>query len=90
MSKLRLTITSSNCRNGFHKAGEQFLIDSARTVCPPICMELWHQAYPYVFALLNGADLDCGEEKSNSFDVICPDQGRVRMHGELIEEDREN
>ena len=90
MSKVKLTITSSNCRCGFHEPDEHFMIDSERTICPPVCMELWHQAYPYVFALLNGADLDCGEGKCASFDIICPDQGRVSMHGELIIEKREN
>lgn len=49
-------------------------------------MELWHYAYPYVWALLNGGELDNGDAKSKSFNIICPDEGRVHLHGEVIEE----
>ena len=82
--KVKITITNSNCRSGFHKEGEEYIIDE--TICPPICMELWHYAYPYVWTLLNGGILDDGDIKSKSFDIICPDEGRVHLHGEVIEE----
>ena len=49
-------------------------------------MELWHYAYPYVWTLLNGGKLDNGDTKSKSFNIICPDEGRVHLHGEVIEE----
>ena len=84
MTKIKLTITESKCRSGFHKKGQEFIVDE--TICPPICMELWHYAYPYVWALLNGGELDNGDTKLKSFDIICPDEGRVHMHGEVIEE----
>ena len=84
MAKVKLTITESKCRSGFHKNGQEFIIDE--TLCPPICMELWHYAYPYVWTLLNGGKLDDGDIKSKSFDIICPDEGRVHLHGEVIEE----
>lgn len=54
-------------------------------ICPEICMELWHEIYPYVFALRNGAVLDCGEEKKKEFTSRCPDGGRVVVRGEVIE-----
>ena len=38
MAKVKLTITESRCRSGFHKKGQEFIIDE--TICPPICMEL--------------------------------------------------
>ena len=82
MKKIKLTITESKCRSGFHKIGEEFIIDE--TICPPICMELWHYAYPYVWTLLNDGELDNGSNKSKSFDIICPDGGRVHLHGEVI------
>lgn len=81
MKMVKLTVTESSCRSGYHKRGDEFLVSD---LCPPICHELWYAAYPYVFALLNGSSLDCGEEKSCSFDVCCPDGGRVRIHGEII------
>ena len=84
MAKVKLTITESRCRSGFHKKGKEFIIDE--TICPSICMELCHYAYPYVWALLNGGILDDGDIKSKSFDIICPDEGRVHLHGEVIEE----
>ena len=49
-------------------------------------MTIWHYAYPYVWTLLNGGILDDGDIKSKSFDIICPDEGRVHLHGEVIEE----
>ena len=87
MAKVKLTITESRCRSEFHKKGQEFIIDEDNTICPPICMELWHYAYPYVWALLNGANLDDGLLKSKSMNIICPDEGRVHMHIEIIDED---
>ena len=56
--KVKLTITESRCRSGFHRKDDEFIIDEDRTICPPICVELWHYAYPYIWALLNGAEDD--------------------------------
>ena len=83
MAKVKLTITESKCDSGFHKKGQEFIIDE--TICPPICMELWSYAYPYVWVLVNDGILDKGNEKSKSFDVMCPNGGRVHLHGEVIE-----
>lgn len=83
MRKVKLTITESACRCGYHKAGETFLVGD---LCPPLCHELWHAVYPSVYALLNGAELDCGPGRAPQFDVQCPDGGRVRIHGEVIED----
>ena len=80
--KVKLTITHSECRSNYHKVGDEYIIDES--LCPPICMELWHYAYPYIWALMNGASLDDGFEKSKSFDIICPDHGKVHLHGEVI------
>lgn len=82
MKKVRLTITESNCRSGLCRAGDSFEVEG---LCPPLCHELWQVIYPSVFALLNGAELDHGEERSSVFDARCPDGGRVAVHGELIE-----
>ena len=82
MPKVLLTVTHSDCRCGYCKAGDQFLVED---LCPPLCHELWHAAYPYVLALLNGADLDRGDTRARCFDVCCPDAGRVRLHGEAME-----
>lgn len=82
MRKVKLTITESACRGGYHKAGDSFLVED---LCPPLCHELWNGIYPYVFALLNGAELDSGPSRSCSFDARCPDGGKVRVHGELLE-----
>ena len=54
-------------------------------LCPPLCHELWNVIYPYVFALQNGGNLDCGNIKVKSFDAVCPDGARVSIHGEVIE-----
>ena len=84
--KVKLTITHSNCRSGFHKVGDEFIIDEDNTICPPICMELWNYAYPYIWNLLNGGCFDSAEGiKKTSNRVICPDQGRVHMFIELME-----
>ena len=81
--KLRLTITESRCRSGYFKKGQEFIVED---LCPPLCHELWNGIYPYVFALLNGADLDYGEGKARMFDAKCPDEGRVSIHGEVVED----
>ena len=81
MAKIRLTVTESACRSGYLKTGDVFIVED---ICPPICAELWHASYPYVFALRSGGTLDCGDAQSQSFDIACPDGGRVRLHGELI------
>lgn len=83
MAKVRLTVTESMCRSGYHQTGDTFLIGD---LCPPLCSELWHAAYPYLFALRNGAALDCGETRVREFTVRCPDGGRVVLHGEYVEE----
>lgn len=82
MPKVKLTVTKSACRGHTVKEGDEFIVDA---VCPPICHEFWNTVYPYVFALLNGADLDCGKTRALSFDARCPDGGRVILHGERIE-----
>jgi len=81
VKKVKLTITEANCRAEHFSAGEVFIVDD---LCPPICHELWNVIYPYVFALQNGAELDCGAERVKSFDSFCPDGCRVKIHGELI------
>jgi len=80
--KVKLTIMESRCRSGYFKAGDEFVVED---ICPPLCHELWNRAYPYVFALQNGAELDCGEGRARKFDVKCPDGGRVVLHGEVID-----
>ena len=82
MSKVKLTITESRCRSGYFREGDTFIVED---LCPPLCHELWNIAYPYVFALLNGAQLDCGEGKARSFTARCPDGGRVCITGEIID-----
>ena len=79
MSRVRLTVTESACRCGHHAKGDEFIVED---LCPPLCHELWNVVYPYVFALRNGADLDCGDARARGFDAACPDGGRVRVHGE--------
>lgn len=80
--KVKLTVVESRCRSGYCAAGDEFVVED---ICPPLCHELWNRAYPYVFALQNGADLDCGESRAKQFDVRCPDGGRVLIHGEVVE-----
>lgn len=83
MGKVKLTVTDSKCRCGYCKKGDQFIVED---ICPPICHELWSIIYPLVYALQNGAELDYGEQRSKQFDAKCPDEGRVHIHGETIEE----
>lgn len=82
MAKIKLTITESHCRGGYHKAGDTFIVGD---LCPPLCHELWNCVYPYLFALQNGADLDKGETRTCCFDARCPDGGRVCIHGEVVD-----
>ena len=87
--KVRLTVAGS-CRSGFHKAGEEYVIDGDRTVCPPMCMELWHAAYPYVWALLNGAEVDRPDgSRGKEATVFCPDRGRVSLRIETMQDSEE-
>ena len=83
MAKVKLTVTESRCRCGYHRPGDVFLVED---LCPPLCHELWNAAYPYVFALQNGASLQSGESRAASFTVRCPDGGRVCLRGELWDE----
>ena len=82
MTKVKLTITESNCRGGYCEKGEEFVVGD---LCPPLCHELWNIIYPSVYALRNGAELDYGDVRAKAFDAQCPDAGRVRVHGEAIE-----
>ena len=84
--KIQLTVLESRCRSGYHKAGDTFLVED---LCPPLCHELWHAAYPYVFALQNGAALDSGETKARSCTVKCPDGARVVLRIEAVCEENE-
>ncbi len=84
MKKVELTVIKSECRCGLMKKGGRFTVGE---ICPPVCAELWHRAYPYVFALQNGAELDSGDGKSRDFTVECPDGGRVVLYGKLAEEE---
>lgn len=81
--KVRLTITESRCRSGYHQTGESFVVDD---LCPPICHELWYNIYPMFYALKNGGELDCGERREKCFTARCPDGGRVVVHGEIWRE----
>ena len=81
MARVLLTVTESRCRSGYHKAGDTFIVDD---LCPPLCQELWNNIYPYVFALQNGASLDHDSDRAAEFEAMCPDGGRVRIHGELL------
>ena len=81
MGKVKLTVMESNCRCGYCKAGDEFIVED---ICPPICHELWNCAYPMVYALLNDATLDCGDTRAKMFEVKCPDEGRVILNGEVL------
>lgn len=54
----------------------------------PLCHELWNSMYPFVYALLNGGTLDYGNKKAPMFDMKCPDEGRVVVHVERLEDER--
>lgn len=83
MLKVKLTITDSKCRCRYFKKGQEFLVED---LCPPLCHELWNNIYPFVYALQNGALLDYGSNRAKMFDAKCPDEGRVGIHGEIVEE----
>ena len=81
--KVKLTITDSRCRSGYFKKGQEFIVED---LCPPLCHELWNSMYPLVYALQNGAELDYGDTRAKMFDIRCPDEGRVCIHGESLED----
>lgn len=82
MAKVKLTITESSCRCGHCKKGDEYIVED---LCPPLCHELWNIIYPLVYALQYGAELDYGDIRAKKFDAACPDAGRVRVHGEVME-----
>lgn len=81
MGKVKLTVTSAQCRCGYHKTGDIFIVEDR---CPPLCHELWNIIYPSVYVLLNGGTLDYGDKRVQFFDASCPDSGRVCVHGEAV------
>ena len=83
MAKVKLTVTESKCRSGYCKRGDEYIVED---LCPTICHELWNNIYPLVYALLNGATLDYGNLQAKKFDAKCPDECRVSIHGEIVEE----
>ena len=83
MGTVKLTVTDSQCRGGYCKKGDVFIVED---LCPPLCHELWNSIYPMVYALRNGAELDYGNRRGKCFDAKCPDGGRVCVHGEAVEE----
>lgn len=83
MLKVKLTITDSSCRSGYFKKGQEYIVED---LCPPLCHELWNNIYPSVYALLNGAELDYGSGCAKMFDAKCPDECRVSIRGEIMEE----
>lgn len=82
MIKVKLTVTESNCRCGYCKKGDTFIVED---LCPPLCHELWHAIYPFVYALQNGAELDFDNSKAKEFTAKCPDGGKVSIHGISID-----
>lgn len=81
--KVKLTILKSNCRGNYHKEGDVYIVED---LCPPLCHELWQCIYPSVYALLNNGSLDYGKAKEKKFQMRCPDNGRVLIQGEVVEE----
>lgn len=81
--KVKLTILESRCRGGYHKAGDTYIVED---ICPSICHELWQCIYPSVYVLLNNGELDYGSTREKKFQFRCPDQGRVLIQGEVINE----
>ncbi len=79
--KIKVTVAESSCRCDYCKKGDVFVVED---ICPPMCHELWNTIYPMVYALQNGAELDHGNTKAKCFDAKCPDEGRVIVHGEVI------
>lgn len=83
MPKVKLTVMESNCRCGYMKKGQEYIVED---LCPPLCHELWNAIYPSVYVLRNGADLDYGHVRAKMFDAKCPDEGRVCVHGTVMED----
>ncbi len=83
MGKVKLTIIESKCRSGYCKKGDEFIVED---ICPPLCTELWNNIYPYVFTLQNGGELDSGNTRVKYFNAKCPDERRVCVYGEAIED----
>ncbi len=82
LPRVKITITSSRCRGGYFKKGQEFIVED---LCPPLCHELWNTIYPLIYALQNGAYLDYGNVRAKRFDAKCPDECRVSVHGKVIE-----
>lgn len=80
-NKIKLTVTESRCRCNYCKQGDIFVVED---ICPPLCHELWSTIYPMVYALQNGAELDYGNIRAKCFTAKCPDEGRVKIYGEVI------
>ena len=83
MPRVKIVITGSKCRSGYFKEDQEFIVED---LCPPLCHELWNSIYPSVYTLQNGGSLDYGHKKAKMFDAKCPDEGRVSVHGEVIED----
>ena len=83
MPKVRLIITESKCSCCYFCKGQEFIVED---LCPPICHELWNSIYPSVYTLLNGGSLDKGGGRAKEFDAKCPDEARVCIHGEVVED----
>jgi uncharacterized repeat protein (TIGR04076 family) len=83
MAKVKITILESKCRGGYCKKGDEFIVED---LSPPLCHELWNSMYPFVYTLQNGGNLDYGNQRAPKFDMKCPDEGRVAIHAERIEE----
>lgn len=81
MAKVKLTITESNCRCGYHKKGDSYIVGD---ICPTLCHELWNSIYPNVYTLLNDGILDYGDTRAKKFEAKCPDNGKVVIVGEAI------
>jgi len=82
MPKVKLTIVESNCRSGYHRENNSYIVED---ICPPICHELWNSIYPNVYVLLNRGTLDYGNIREKKFEMKCPDNGRVLIRGEVVE-----
>ena len=83
MAKVKLTVTDSKCRGGYCKKGDEYIVED---LCPPLCHELWDNICPLVYALQNVSELDYGNIRAKKFDAKCPDECRVSIHGEIVEE----
>jgi uncharacterized repeat protein (TIGR04076 family) len=79
VAKVKLTVKTSKCRGGYCREGDVFFVED---LCPPICHEVWNSIYPSVYVLLNDGTLDYGSDKAKAFEIKCPDEGRVVIHGE--------